>query len=65
MSTVLWIIIATAYFALLVTLGMMTLRRGHILLFAFGIFLPFLWFIGAFMAPTSDAAAAEARSSLR
>jgi hypothetical protein len=39
------------YLALLVTLGVMTLRNGHGWLFFFGIFLPFLWIIGAIMRP--------------
>ena len=40
------------YLVLLVTLGVMTLRNGHGWLFFFGIFLPFLWIIGAIMRPT-------------
>jgi hypothetical protein len=41
------------YFVLLVTLGIMTLRNGHGWLFFFGIFLPFLWIVGALMRPAS------------
>jgi len=37
------------YLVLILTLGVMTLRKGHGLLFFFGIFLPFLWLIGALM----------------
>ena len=40
------------YMVLLVTIGVMTLRNGHGWLFFFGIFLPFLWIIGAIMRPT-------------
>jgi hypothetical protein len=40
------------YVVLLITLGVMTLRNGHGWLFFFGIFLPFLWIIGAIMRPT-------------
>ena len=40
-------------------LGLATLRRGHTVLFWVGIFVPFLWIIGAFMAPTQKAAAAQ------
>ena len=39
------------YLVLLITLGVMTLRNGHGWLFFFGIFLPFLWIIGAIMRP--------------
>ncbi|HUI47953.1 MAG TPA: hypothetical protein VL119_04620 [Acidimicrobiia bacterium] len=39
------------YLVLLVTLGVLTIRNGHVLLFIFGIFLPFLWLIGAIMRP--------------
>jgi hypothetical protein len=37
--------------------GLNTLRKGHYLLFWVGFFLPFLWIIGAVMAPTARAAA--------
>ena len=37
------------YIVLIVTLGVTTLRNGHGWLFFFGIFLPILWIIGAFM----------------
>ena len=40
------------YLVLLFTLGFMTLRNGHGWMFFLGIFLPFLWLIGAFMRPT-------------
>ena len=39
------------YLVLIVTLGVTTLRKGHTLMFIFGIFLPFLWLIGAIMPP--------------
>jgi hypothetical protein len=39
------------YIVLIVTLGVLTLRKGHGWLFFFGIFLPFLWLIGAIMPP--------------
>jgi hypothetical protein len=39
------------YVVLLITLGVLTLRNGHTWLFVFGIFLPFLWIIGALMRP--------------
>ena len=36
-----------------------TLRKGHTVLFWVGIFLPFLWIVGALMHPTDSALAAE------
>jgi hypothetical protein len=39
------------YLVLVFTLGMMTLRNGHALLFWLGIFVPLLWIIGAVMRP--------------
>ena len=41
------------YFVLLVTLGVITLRKGHWVLFIFGIILPLLWLIGAVMPPAT------------
>jgi hypothetical protein len=42
----------------LFTLGVMTLSKGHYLLFALGIFFPFLWVVGALIGPTPRAAGA-------
>jgi len=39
------------YLVLLVTLGVLTIRNGHWVLFILGIFLPLLWIIGAIMSP--------------
>jgi len=52
------------YIVLLVWLGLATLRKGHTILFVLGIFFPLLWIVGAVMAPTSTAAAVEARGRL-
>jgi len=43
------------YVVLLITLGIMTIRKGHWLLFVIGIFFPLFWLIGALM-PTTRAA---------
>ena len=43
------------YLILALTLGSMTIRNGHGWMFFFGIFLPLLWIIGAFMRPTGRA----------
>lgn len=37
------------YLVLLVTLGILTIRKGHLVLFIIGFFLPVLWLIGALM----------------
>jgi hypothetical protein len=44
---------AILYIVLLITLGVMTLRKGHIFLFIIGIFIPLFWLIGAIMRPTA------------
>jgi hypothetical protein len=62
MSELLWITLVILYFTALFVLGLSTLRKGHTALFWFGILFPFLWVIGALMAPTP---AAEARSALQ
>ena len=54
----LWILLAAAYLAALFFLGLTTLRKGHTALFWFGILFPFLWIVGALMAPTPKAAQA-------
>jgi hypothetical protein len=55
MSTFLWILLAAAYLTALVVLGISTLRKGHTVLFWFGILFPVLWIVGALMAPTASA----------
>jgi hypothetical protein len=37
------------YFILLVTVGIISIRKGHWVMFIFGIFIPLFWFIGALM----------------
>jgi hypothetical protein len=39
------------YVVLLVTLGTLTMRKGHTVLFVVGIFMPFLWLVGAVLPP--------------
>jgi hypothetical protein len=58
----LWILLAALYLVALFALGFSTLRKGHTVLFWVGIFLPFLWIVGAFMPPTDRALAAEGRT---
>lgn len=59
MSTILWFLCAVVYIAVLITLGVTTLRKGHVLLFIVGIIFPFLWIIGALLGPTRRAASAR------
>jgi hypothetical protein len=63
-STLVWILLAALYLTALV-LGISTLRKGHIVLFCVGIFLPVLWVVGALIAPTPRVAAANARGALQ
>ena len=58
--TFLWILFAALYLVLLFTVAMMTLRKGHKVLFWVGIIFPILWLIGAIMAPTPAAAGGSA-----
>lgn len=58
MSTFLWIVFASLYLVALAVLGLATLRKGHTLLFWFGIVFPVLWIVGALMGPTPRAASA-------
>ncbi len=60
----LWILFAGLYLTALVVLGLTTLRKGHTVLFWVGIFLPFLWIVGALMHPTDSALAAEGGSAI-
>ena len=48
---------ALLYFVLLVTLGVMTLRKGHWVMFIIGIFFPLFWIIGAVIPPARPAGA--------
>ena len=43
--------IGVIYLVLIVTLGILTIRKGHWVLFLIGIIFPILWIIGAIMPP--------------
>ena len=47
------------YVACLFTVCALTFRKGHIVLGIVGIFLPFLWFVGAVLPPKQGSAAWE------
>jgi hypothetical protein len=46
---------ALLWLALVLTLGMTTLRKGHWVMFVVGIFVPLFWLIGALMPPRQTA----------
>ena len=39
------------YVVLLVTLGILSIRKGHWVMFIIGLFIPLFWLIGALMPP--------------
>ena len=41
------------YLVLLVTMGVLTIRKGHGLMFVLGLFLPVFWLVGAIMPPAN------------
>lgn len=43
------------YIALLIVLGITSLRKGHWVMFIIGIFFPLFWIIGAVLPPTESA----------
>lgn len=50
-STAGWLL-GVLYFILLITLGIISLRKGHWIMFIIGIFVPLFWIIGALLPPT-------------
>ncbi len=56
----LWVGLGILYFLLLVTLGIMSIRKGHWVMFLLGIVFPVFWLIGALMAPRGPAASSGA-----
>jgi ABC-type multidrug transport system permease subunit len=44
-------LLGVIYLVLLVTLGVITVRKGHWVMFIIGIFFPLFWLIGALMRP--------------
>ena len=45
------------YIVLLLTLGLMSIRKGHWVMFIIGIIFPLFWLIGALMPPRQEATA--------
>lgn len=56
-STFGWTMLVILYFVLLVSIGVMCIRKGHWIMFIVGIFLPLFWIIGAVMPPTRGSTA--------
>jgi hypothetical protein len=52
----LWILLAILYIVVGLYFGLATFSKGHYWMFWIGFFLPFLWIIGALIAPTERAA---------
>lgn len=48
-------LLGVIYVVLLITLGIMAIRKGHWIMFLIGIFIPIFWIIGALMPPTRRA----------
>lgn len=59
MATFLWVLLSIFYVVILLTLGLTTLRKGHMFLFIVGIFVPVFWLIGALIGPTPRTAGAQ------
>ncbi|MSX02546.1 MAG: hypothetical protein F2813_05215 [Actinobacteria bacterium] len=50
-SSTSYILLGIIWFVLLVSLGVITLRKGHWVMFIIGIFIPLFWIIGAVIPP--------------
>jgi hypothetical protein len=65
MEWMLWMTLAVIYIVCVFTVCSVTFRKGHTALGIFGIFLPFLWLIGAILPPREGSAyALEERARL-
>ena len=60
----LWIILAAFYIVCLFTVCMMTFRKGYLALGIIGIFVPFLWLIGAIL-PAKEGSSWDAEQRSR
>lgn len=48
----LWVGFGILYVVLLITLGIISIRKGHWIMFIIGLFIPIFWIIGALLPPT-------------
>jgi hypothetical protein len=46
------VLLGALYLVLLITLGIISIRKGHWIMFIIGIFIPLFWIIGALLPPT-------------
>jgi hypothetical protein len=46
-----WYGLGILYFVLVITLGVMSIRKGHWVMFLIGFIFPLFWLIGAIMPP--------------
>ena len=46
------VLFGAIYVVLLITLGILAIRKGHWVMFIIGIFIPLFWIIGAMLPPT-------------
>ena len=60
MEWILWIVLASVYVVALFTVCVLTFQKGYAILGILGIFLPFLWLIGAVLPDKRGARAANA-----
>ena len=44
--------VGAIYLVLMITLGVLCIRKGHWVMFIIGIFIPLFWLIGAILPPT-------------
>lgn len=49
------VLFGAIYIVLLITLGIISIRKGHWVMFIIGIFIPLFWIIGAMLPPTRSA----------
>ncbi len=47
------VLLGAVYLVLMVTLGIIAIRKGHWVMFIVGIFIPLFWIIGAMLPPTA------------
>jgi hypothetical protein len=57
---ILWTVLASVYLVALFTVCVLTFRKGYVVLGILGIFVPFLWLIGAVLPDKRRAAAGSA-----
>ena len=46
------VLFGAVYLVLMITLGIIAIRKGHWVMFIIGIFIPLFWIIGALLPPT-------------